>query len=358
MKDFSCETKIIMGDGAVSVLAGQNFQRLMVIADPFFSKNGWAEKLGKQASAYEIFDKISPDPSVSLVAEGTARMQEFKPDGVVAIGGGSAMDCAKAVTYFSGLDIPLIAVPTTSGSGSEVTNFAILTHNGVKHPLVDKKLQPAMAILESQLLDAMPPTLIADSGFDILAHALEAWVGSNANPITDALAENAFRTAASLLVPSFQGDKSVRLDVHVASTMAGLAFTQAGLGLCHALSHSLGGQFHIPHGRLNAILLPAVVGCNAEGAGKKYAALSRHMGLGGSSDVMALRSLKNALTRLRTALNLPATLTQAGIDLGELTKKTEQIVTAALADPCCATNPIPVTAETVRRVLREVTGRG
>ncbi len=358
MKEFSCETKIIMGTGVVSAIAEQKFRHLLVVSDPFFSKNGWAERLGKLAENYEIFDKVAPDPSVALVAEGTARVQQFQPDGMVALGGGSAMDCAKAMAYFSGLDVPLIAVPTTSGSGSEVTDFAILTHNGVKHPLVDQKLRPKMAILEAELLAGMPPSLIADSGFDILAHALEAWASQNANPITDALAMEAFRTAFSLLHPSFEGDKSVRLDVHIASTMAGLSFTQAGLGLCHALSHALGGQFHVPHGRLNAILLPAVIGCNAEFAGAKYAELARRAGLGSTSDAMALRNLKNALTRLRTALKLPGTLAQAGIESGELQAKTEQIVAAALADPCCATNPVPVTEEMVRTVLREVAGRG
>ena len=358
MKEFSCETKIIMGTGAVSALKQENFQRLLIVSDPFFAKNGWAERLGKAATAYEIFDKISPDPSVSLVAEGTARVQAFQPDGIVALGGGSAMDCAKAMAYFSGMELPLIAVPTTSGSGSEVTDFAIITHNGVKHPLVDKKLRPKIAILEAELLVAMPASLIADTGFDVLAHALESWVGQNANPLTDALALDAFRTGMELLPLSFQGDQSVRLQVHIASTMAGLAFTQAGLGLCHALSHSLGGQFHIPHGRLNAILLPAVVTCNAEITGAKYADLARKIGLGGTNDAMAVRNLKNALIRLRTTLKLPGTLAQAGIDPAEVRAKSDGIIKAALADPCCTTNPTPVTEEMVRAALREVTGRG
>ncbi len=358
MKEFSCETKILIGAGTAAVLKEENFRRLLIVSDPFFVKNGWAERLGQAAQSYEIFDKVVPDPSVALVAEGTARVQSFQPDGIIALGGGSAMDCAKAMLYFSGLDIPLIAIPTTSGSGSEVTDFAILTHNGVKHPLVDKKLRPKTAILEAELLSGMPPSLIADGGFDVLAHALEAWVGKNANPFTDALASDAFRTVMELLLSSFQGDQSVRLRVHSASTMAGLAFTQAGLGLCHALSHSLGGQFHLPHGRLNAILLPAVMACNAEIAGAKYADLARKIGLGGVSDVMAVRNLKNALTRLRTALKLPGTLAQAGISPAEVRAKSAQIIQAALADPCCATNPIPVTAEMLHTVLEEVTGRG
>ena len=358
MKEFSCETKIIMGNQAVSAIARQNFQRLMVVSDPFFSKNGWAERLGNMAQQYQIFDRIEPDPSVVLVAEGTAQVQAFQPDGMVALGGGSAMDCAKAMAYFSGLDFPLIAVPTTSGSGSEVTDFAIITHDGIKHPLVDKKLRPSMAILEEALLSELPPTLIADSGFDVLAHALEGWVGTQATAMTDALAADAFCTAFSLLEASFSGDQTVRLDIHIASTMAGLAFTQGGLGLCHALSHALGGRFHLPHGRLNAILLPAVIGINAEFAGRKYAALARRTGLGSGSDTMSVRNLKNALIRLRTALKLPGTLAQAGIPPAELSAHMEELVSAALADPCCATNPGTVTAEMVRSVLRESMGRG
>ena len=358
MKEFSCETKIVMGQGAVQVLQSQNFRRLFVVSDPFFVKNGWAEQLGSAAASYEIFDKIMPDPSVELVAEGTALVQKFQPDAMVALGGGSAMDCAKAMAYFSGLDFPFIAVPTTSGSGSEVTDFAILTHNGVKHPLVDKKLRPSMAILEEALLSELPPSLIADCGFDILAHALEAWVGTNANPMTDALALDALRTAFSRLEASFTGDKSVRLDIHIASTMAGLAFNQAGLGLCHALAHALGGQFHLPHGRLNAILLPAVIAVNAQSAGRKYAELARRMGLGSGNDAMSVRNLKNALVRLRTALKLPASLAQAGIRPAELVAQTDALIGAAVADPCCATNPVAVTAEMVRQVLREIAGRG
>ena len=358
MKEFSCGTKIVIGSNAVSAIEKCGFQRLLVVSDPFFSKNGWAERLGKLAKSHEIFDKVAPDPSVTLVAEGTARMQSFQPDGILALGGGSAMDCAKAMAYFSGLDIPLIAVPTTSGSGSEVTDFAILTHAGVKHPLVDSKLRPAMAILEEELLREMPPSLIADSGFDVLAHALEAWVGTNTTPFSDALALHAFRKVYTLLPDSFAGAKEARLDIHAASTMAGLAFTHAGLGLCHALSHSLGGQFHVPHGRLNAILLPAVISCNADIAGSRYADLARLSGLSGSSDVMALRNLKNGLIRLRHQLQLPATLKEAGVDLPQLQAKSEEIIAATLQDPCCETNPMPVTAEMVQRVLREVAGRG
>jgi alcohol dehydrogenase class IV len=140
--------------------------------------------------------------------------------------------------------------------------------------------------------------------------------------------------------------------------MAGLAFTQAGLGLCHGISHALGGAFHVPHGRLNAILLPAVIGCNAEIAGSRYAQLARQAGIGGSSDTMALRNLKNGLCRLRNELKLPATLAQAGVKPSQVRQLRDEIVSAALADPCCATNPVKVDKSMVEEVLQRVTGIG
>ena len=347
-----------MGAGAVSAIAQQKFRRLMIVSDPFFSKNGWAERLGKMAEHYAVFDKIEPDPPVTLVAEGTAQVQQFKPDGMVALGGGSAMDCAKAMAYFSGLDIPFIAVPTTSGSGSEVTDFAILTHEGVKHPLVDEALRPDVAILDSDLLTALPPSLIADGGFDALTHALEAYTAKSTGVITDALALSAFQNAFVLLPRSFSGDQTARPGVHMAATTAGMAFTQAGLGLCHAMAHSLGGQFHIPHGRLNAILLPAVMTRNAPAAGEKYAALAQAIGLEGRAVSLGVRNLRSALIRLRRELGLPSTLAQAKISPIQVRQKADTIVKAALADPCCATNPMPVTEAMVRDILSEVTGNG
>ena len=359
METFYSGTKIISGAGAVSYLKELGIKRLLVVTDPFFMKNGTAQRVAEAAGTerVKIFDNIQPDPSVSLAAEGTAVVREFKPDTVVALGGGSAMDCAKAMVYFSGENIRLVAIPTTSGSGSEVTDFAILTHENVKHPLVDGKLRPKVAILDSDLLKELPSSLVADAGFDVLSHALEAYVATGAGAITDALARDAFSAAYALLPESFRGKTEVRGHVHVAATMAGMAFTQAGLGLCHAMAHSLGGVFHIPHGRLNAILLPAVITCNAQAAGGKYANLAHSVGLGGSADTLAVRNLKNALIRLRRELKMPQTLMEAGVDPGEVRYRSKEIVEAVLADPCCTTNPLPVADHMVCRVLEEVTGR-
>ena len=360
MMQFSCGTRIMAGSGAAAALKEMDAKRLLVVTDPYFAKNGTAERIAALSGSpkWEIYDGVRPDPTVELAAEGTAKVKAFEPDLVVALGGGSAMDCAKAMVYFAESRARLVAIPTTSGSGSEVTDFSVLTHNGVKYPLVDPGIRPWAAILDDELLKELPPSLVADAGFDILCHALEALAAKNAGAITDALARDSFCAAFSALPASFAGDQTVRLRIHTAATMAGMAFSQAGLGVCHALAHSLGGLYHVPHGRLNAILLPAVVERNAPGAGYKYAQLARAAGLGGASEVMALRNLKNALMGLRRQLRLPENLAQAGIAPAQLKQDREKIVTAALADPCCRTNPVEVDREMVLQILDQVAGRG
>ena len=360
MEEFSLKTKIYAGAGAVAALEAFGAKRLLLVTDPYFMKNGTAQRIAalSKAEKIEYFDRVQPDPTVALAAEGTAKLRQFQPDLLVALGGGSAMDCAKAMAYFSQGTFPLAAIPTTSGSGSEVTDFAILTHDGVKHPLVDRRLRPSMAILDSDLLESLPKSLIADAGFDVLSHALESYVAVNAGAFSDLLAREAFASAYAALPASYAGQKAVRLKIHLASTMAGLSFTHAGLGLCHAISHSLGGLFHVPHGRLNAILLPSVISCNAHAAQRKYAELARAAGLGGSADQVAVRNLKNGLIRLRKELELPQTLAEAGISPRELWSKMPGIVAAALEDPCCKTNPMPAEDFLIRRILEEAAGRG
>ena len=359
VEHFSCKTKIVSGAGSVSYLGKLGIKRMLLVADPYFVENGTAQRLVQLSGAEmsEVFHKVAPDPSVELAAEGTAAVKACKPDTIVALGGGSAMDCAKAMAFFAGEPVRLVAIPTTSGSGSEVTDFAILTHGQVKHPLVDEKIRPDVAILDSELLDKLPRQLIADTGFDVLCHALEGYVATGSGMITDALAKEAFCIVYASLPASYAGRTDVRLRIHEAATMAGLSFTHAGLGLCHALAHSLGGAFHLPHGRLNAILLPAVIGTNAHVCGAKYATLARVVGLPGAADSVAVRNLKNALVRLRRELGMPQTLKEAGIDPREVWHRSPEIVKAALADPCCKTNPMPVEDFMVRRILEEVTGR-
>ena len=353
------KTRIVTGERALESLKNLGIRRLFLVADPFFVENGTARRVGELtgAEAVCVFSEITPDPDVALVAKCTARLREFDPDGVVALGGGSAIDCAKATLHFSGKKALFVAIPTTSGSGSEVTDFAVVTHEGVKHPLVDEALCPDVAVLDGSLLESLPRGLIADTGFDLICHALEAYTAKNADAFSDALAKESFCIAYAKLPASYCAQRQVRLEIHAASTMAGLAFSRAGLGLCHAMSHALGGVFHLPHGRLNAILLPAVIGCNACACGEKYAALARAAGIGGAAKSVAVRNLLNGLQRLRRELQLPQTLKEAGIDPRQVRHHSNALVDAVLKDPCCRTNPRAVDAFTVRRLLEEVAGR-
>ena len=360
MREFDCKTKILSGDNALGWLDRQKCRSLLVVTDPYFRENGWAERIANrvQAENRQIFDQVKPDPTVELAAEGTALMRQVKPQMLIALGGGSAMDTAKAMVYFAGEGVTFVAIPTTSGSGSEVTNFSILTHGNVKYPLIDKRMQPDVAILAEELLEKLPPSLVADGGFDVLSHALESFVATGADAMTQAMAGNAFSAAFAHLPASYRGDLRVRGKLHMASTMAGLAFSQSGLGLCHAMSHSLGGIFHIPHGRLNAILLPEVISCNASYAGEAYAKLARLSGLGGSADTIGVRNLRNGLIRLRKDLHLPATMKEAGIPPQKLWYHSKEIVEATLKDPCLQTNPVRCEAFQIRRILEAVSGHG
>ena len=205
MDEIVCRTKIISGPGAVAKLKDFGARRVFLVTDPFFYENGTAARVAAEAKAeqVEIFHDVKPDPTVELAAEGTAKLRAFGADLIVALGGGSAMDCAKAMAFFAKGSAKLVAIPTTSGSGSEVTDFAILTHNKVKHPLVDNRLRPDAAILDSDFLMELPAGLVADAGFDVLAHAVESYVATKAGVFSDALAREAFQRAYGALPASF-----------------------------------------------------------------------------------------------------------------------------------------------------------
>ena len=360
MQEFYCKTRILSGEGALDWLSSRKCRQLLLVADPYFMENGWAEEIALrvQAERREYFDNLQPDPRVEQAAEGTALMRQIKPDLLIALGGGSAIDTAKAMMYFAGEGAMFVAIPTTSGSGSEVTDFSVLTHGEEKHPLIDRRMQPDAAILAPELVEKLPPALVADGGFDVLSHGVESFVAAKADPVTQALAGSAFSAAFACLPASFRGDTALRGKMHLASTMAGMAFSQSGLGMCHALSHSLGGLFHIPHGRLNAILLPEVIAYNTPAAAGEYAKLARMADLGGSADTIGVRNLRSGLIRLRKELHLPATLKEAGVEPRAVWHHRDRILSAALKDPCMATNPVRADTFLMGRVLEAVTGRG
>ncbi len=337
MNEFHCTTRLVCGSDALQVLRSLQAERVVLVTDPFFAKNGTADRIAALcAGEVQIFSKVLPDPSLTLVAEGVEQMQRFSPDLLLALGGGSAMDCAKGMLSLSGSRAQFAAIPTTSGTGSEVTSFAILTHDGTKHPLVDPALRPHFAILDDSLLEKLPPALVAEAGMDVLSHCVEALAAKKATPFSNALAVTAFRTAVELLPRSYGGDSSVRSAIHCAATMAGMAFDNAGLGACHALSHALGGAFHLPHGRLNGILLPHVIAWNRDFA--PYSLLCNN--------------LPFTLRRLRQRLQLPSTLTEAGLKRESVLSQIDALAEAAVADPCTQSNPRPTAHQDYVNLLR------
>lgn len=347
MQHFSINTRLRFGADALKTLSELKPRRSLLVTDRFFSQNGKAQEILRLCGGEgKIFDGVQPDPDLSVVAQGVKLLEEFEPDLLIALGGGSAIDCAKGILSMGNVSARFVAIPTTSGTGSEVTSFAILTHNGVKHPLIEDRLRPEIAILDESLLTQLPKSLIADGGMDTLCHALEAIASKNANAFSNALATSAFRLCLRFLPLSFGGDLSARAPVHQAATMAGLAFDSAGLGICHALSHALGGAFHLPHGRLNAILLPHVLEFNLPFGEKAYKELAVLCGLGSS------RALIFAIRRLRKQLSLPETLTQAGLERSKVLGKLNELTAAALEDPCLQTNPRGASSAELASLIR------
>lgn len=356
MAAFHCPTKIYTGENALQALRSFPSGRVLVVTDSFFSKSGKAAEIAQMVpgAQVQIFDRVVPDPPAALAAEGAALCRNFRPDVLIALGGGSPMDCAKAIKLAYGEQLTFVAVPTTSGSGSEMTSFSILTHKGVKHPLVDPALRPDAAILDGSLLQQLPSALIADTGMDLLAHCLEALVALNRTGFSDALACYGVKVVFQNLERSFRGDASVRLAIHEAASMAGMAFDNAGLGACHALAHAIGGVFHVPHGRLCAMLLPGVIEYNRAAGLRQYAALAKYCDLPAATDRLAVRNLIFSITRLQRTLLLPQNLTQAGVTKEQWKQNEDAIIQAALLDPCCKTNPVPVTREGLVEIIKAV----
>lgn len=348
MEIFTLKPTVYFGHDALDALKQMNGKRILVVTDSFLASSGLLEGVRARLRSSEItlFDQVTPDPSLELVARGVGVMEGCAPEAVIAFGGGSPMDCAKAMRRCAGSEIPLWAVPTTAGTGSEMTAYAVLTdtEKGVKHPLADHSLLPDAAVLDPTLLEGVPVSVTADTGMDVLTHAVEAYVATKANPFTDALAEKAFVMAWHNLRGACAGQEkgAHRAAMLYASCLAGMAFNGAGLGICHSLAHALGGRLHMPHGRLNAMLLPRVIAFNAshEESARRYARLAQLCSLAGSA-----RALSGAVSRLLGALNMPRTLT---VD------DPAAVAETALADRCTATNPRTVSRADLESILREL----
>lgn len=359
MERFSCGTEVISGDGALSALEKWKGKRLLLVTQPFPDGEGMAARILGAADFHEtmVFSVEEEIPTVMRGAEGAAALKEFSPDVVVALGDCHVMDSAKLMTFFGKRGCPLATVPTLPCGGGEITGSASVIHERRRYTLTESSLQPAMTLLEPGLLRTCPRSSVAERGFGILVNALESGTAGNAGTLTEVLAREAFCVARAVLPAACTGSAPARQRLRMASVMAGMAWNRSGLGLCHALSGALGGLFRMDTCRLKGVLIPAVIGCNAHGAGKKYAELSRAAGLGGSTEAAAVRNLKEGLVRLRRELGIPETLAQAGLHPGEVWRKAAQIVEYTLADPALGQNPVAVDDFMIRRILEEVTGR-
>lgn len=401
MQWFKVPERIYHEVGSIQYLEKlPNVERVMIVTDRMMVQLGYVEKLEynlrkrRNPVMIDVFADVEPDPSVDTVLNGAEAMRKFKPDTIIALGGGSAMDAAKGMWLFYenpeadfedlrlkfmdirkriykfpklGRQAKMVAIPTTSGTGSEVTSFAVITDkvNNVKYPLADYELTPDVAIIDPSFVMSVPAAVTADTGLDVLTHAIEAYVSVMATDYTDALAMKAIQMVFDYLPKSYKGaataeGKEAREKMHNASCIAGMAFANAFLGVNHSLAHKLGSEFHIPHGRANAILLPHVIEYNATAptkfaafpryksyvADKKYAEIAKSLGLKASTTEEGVKSLVEAVRNLMKELNMPMTIQACGIEEKTYFDAIEKLALDAFDDQCTGANPrLPLVTE-------------
>ena len=399
MQWFKVPDKIYFEHNSIQYLEKMpNITRAFIVTDPGMVSLGYVDKilyyLRKRTEHVhcDIFSDVEPDPSIETVKRGAQMMDEFKPDVIIALGGGSAMDTAKGMWLFyehpdvdfnslrlrfldirkrafkfpkMGNKAQLVAIPTTSGTGSEVTSFAVISDkkNNMKYPLADYELTPNIAIIDPQFVMSLPKSATADTGLDVLTHALEAYVSVMASDYTDGLAMKAIQLVFKYLPRAYKNgaeDAEAREKMHNASCMAGMAFTNAFLGLNHSIAHKIGGEYHVPHGRANAVLLPHVIKYNASTPSKfvsfpkykkfiadeKYAEIAAFLGLPAKTTEEGVQSLINAVIDLMKEVNEPLSFSECGIDEETYMRNVPDIANKAFEDQCTTANPkLPLVKE-------------
>ena len=398
MQWFKVPEKIYFEAGSIQYLEKMpDITRAFIVTDPSMVQLGYVDKIlyylrkRKEYVHSEIFSDVESDPSFDTINRGVKLMQEFKPDVVIALGGGSPIDAAKGMWLFYehpeadpegmklkfmdirkrtykfpklGIKAKMVAIPTTSGTGSEVTSFAVITDKtqNKKYPLADYELTPDVAIVDPDLVMSLPKSITADTGMDVLTHAIESYVSNMASDYTDGLAEKAVELVFKNIREAYNNgsNKEAREKMHNASTIAGMAFTNAFLGINHSLAHKIGAEFHLPHGRINAILLPYVIRYNSQMptkfvsfpkyeyfiADQKYADLSRRMNFPAYTNEEGVNSLIEEIKKLNNDLNIPKSFKEAGIDEQEFLAKVDMLADRAFEDQCTTANPrLPLVSE-------------
>lgn len=398
MQWFKIPNKVYFEKGSTQYLQKMpDITRVLIVTDAMMVKLGYVEKLEYYLRKrntpvhLEVFADIEPDPSVETVQRGTQVMESFQPDCIIALGGGSPMDAAKAMWLFyeypdtsfhslkqKFLDIrkrvykyprlgrkaKFVAIPTTSGTGSEVTSFAVITdkkEGNTKYPLADYELTPDVAIIDPEFVYSLPKTAVADTGMDVLTHAIEAYVSVMASDYTDGLALQAIRLVFKHLEDSYhKADPYAREKMHNASTIAGMAFANAFLGINHSLAHKWGGEYHTAHGRTNAILMPHVIRYNSQKptkfasfpkydhfiADQRYAEIARIVGLPARTTEEGVNSLIQAIRKLNESLGIPERFQDLGFEAAQFETRVDYLADRAFEDQCTTANPrMPLVTE-------------
>jgi len=382
MMRFTLPRDLYYGKGSLEDLKHLSGKKAIVVSGgSSMRRGGFLDKVESylKEAGMEVthFEGVEPDPSVETVMKGAAAMTEFQPDWIVAIGGGSPIDAAKAMwafyehpnTTFEDLIVPFnfpklrtkahfCAIPSTSGTATEVTAFSVITDyaKGIKYPLADFEITPDVAILDPDLVASLPVKQVAYTGMDALTHAIEAYVSTLNSPFTDPLAIKAIEMVIDYLPASYNCNMDAREQMHYAQCLAGQAFSNALLGIVHSMAHKTGAAFstgHIPHGCANAIYLPYVIKFNAHEpeAKRRYADIARRVGLGGTSEESQVNALCDLIRSYNKKLNIPSTLKEFGIDEAEFKQKVAEIAANAVGDACTGSNPRQITPEQMEKLF-------
>jgi alcohol dehydrogenase class IV len=385
MARFTLPRDLYHGKGSLDELKNLKGKKaIVVVGGGSMKKFGFLDRVVANLKAagmqVQLFEGVEPDPSVETVMKGAAAMREFQPDWIVSIGGGSPIDAAKAMwafyeypeTTFEALCVPFnfptlrtkakfCAIPSTSGTATEVTAFSVITdyHKGIKYPLADFNITPDVAIIDPDLAETMPKKLTAFTGMDAMTHAVEAYVSTLHCDFTDPLALHAIKMIDEFLIDSFNGYMDARDRMHNAQCLAGMAFSNALLGIVHSMAHKTGAAYsggHIVHGCANAMYLPKVIAFNAKvpEAAKRYAEIAKFIGLEGKSDLELTKAFIEHLRDMNAQLEIPDCIRdyEGGI-VGEkeFLTKLPSVAELAVGDACTGSNPRPITPAQMEKLL-------
>lgn len=380
MSRFTLPRDLYFGSGSLAELKKLTGKKAVVVTGGnSMRRNGFLQKtidyLHEAGMETRLIEGVEPDPSVETVMQGAALMREFQPDWIVSIGGGSPIDAAKAMWIFyehpeaefsevaKPFNIPalrnkarFVAIPSTSGTATEVTAFAVITDysKGIKYPLADFEITPDVAIVDPDLAMTMPRELTAHTGMDALTHATEAYVAALHSDFSDPLALHAIKMIVDNLLLSYEGNTEARVNMHNAQCLAGMAFSNALLGIVHSMAHKTGAVFHIPHGCANAIYLPYVIDYNKKCCASRLADIPRFLGLPGNTNDELIDSYTNLIRKFNTTMNIPHSLKDYGIKEEVFLANLERISANAVEDACTGCNPRPTTTDDFKKIFTAV----